>query len=173
MAGFLGAHGYDPGPSQRPYLSGAVSGALATVPAVALLLVTGALAVEAKILGTSLLVTIAIGVPVMAAAGGVYARLFGRPANDPRAGWLFGMAYGFLLWAAGAVLVLPLVSGGQAAAGGAAVGVFLSLVVWGAALGIVLPFVHRPLQDKLETAAKRSGRGPIEAVRQSNRPGRI
>jgi len=166
MARFLSAHGYDPGPTQRPLVAGALAGALASAPAVGLLLVTGALAVEARIVGTSLLGTIAIGVPVMAMAGAVYARLFGRPANDPRAGWLFGMAYGFVLWAAGAVLVLPLVSGGKAAAGTAALGVFLSLVVWGAALGALLPFLQRPLQEKLEAAAKRSRTGPTEALPQ-------
>ena len=153
MARFLSAHGYDPGPTQRPLVAGALAGALASAPAVGLLLVTGALAVEARIVGTSLLGTIAIGVPVMAMAGAVYARLFGRPANDPRAGWLFGMAYGFVLWAAGAVLVLPLVSGGKAAAGTAA-------------LGALLPFLQRPLQEKLETAAKRSRTGPTEALPQ-------
>lgn len=166
MARFLKAHGYDPGPTQRPFVAGALAGTLATAPAVGLLLLTGALAVEARIVGASLLGTIAIGVPVMAMAGAVYARLFGRPANDPRAGWLFGMAYGFALWAAGAVLVLPLVSGGKAAAGTAALGVFLSLVVWGAALGALLPFLQRPLQEKLEAAAKRSRTGPTEALPQ-------
>ena len=35
MAGFLGAHGYDPGPTQRPLLAGAIVGLLATVPAIA------------------------------------------------------------------------------------------------------------------------------------------
>ena len=37
MSGFLDAHGYDPGPSQRPLLAGAIRGVIATVPAIALL----------------------------------------------------------------------------------------------------------------------------------------
>lgn len=170
MAGFLSAHGYDPGPTQRPLLSGALSGLAATVPAVALLLVTGALAVEARILGLSLLATVAAGEAVMAAAGAVYARLFGRAANDPRAGWLSGMAFGFALWAAGAVMVLPLAGGGRAPAGTAAIGVFLSLVAWGAALGALLPWVHRPLQKDLESTSQRSESGPAAAV--TSFPGR-
>jgi hypothetical protein len=93
----------------------------------------------------------------MALAGAIYARLFGRAANVIRGGWLFGMAFGFALWAAGAVLVLPLASGGKAPAGQAAIGVFLSLVAWGAALGSVHPFVHRPLHERLETASRRMG----------------
>ena len=157
MAGFLGAHGYDPGPTQRPLLAGAISGAVATIPAIAILIAFGSLEVEARIRGLSPLMTIATGLPLMAAAGAAYARLFGRAANERRGGWLFGMAFGFALWAAGAVLVIPLASGGQTPAGDAAVGVFLSLVAWGAALGIVHPFIHRPLHERLETAARRMG----------------
>lgn len=157
MAGFLSAHGYDPGPTQRPLLAGAISGVIATIPAIAILYAFGSLRVEARILGLSELMTVAAGWLVMALAGAVYARLFGRAANEVRGGWLFGMSFGFALWAAGAVLVLPLVSGGKAPAGEAAIGVFLSLVAWGAALGAVHPFVHHPLHERLETAAKRMG----------------
>jgi hypothetical protein len=157
MPGFLGAHGYDPGPTQRPLLAGAISGVAATLPAVAILYALGSLRVEAGILGISELKTIAAGLPLMAAAGAVYGRLFGRAANDARGGWLFGMSFGFALWAAGAVMVIPLISGGLAPAGKAAVGVFLSLVAWGAALGTVHPFIHHPLHERLETAAKRMG----------------
>jgi hypothetical protein len=157
MATFLGAHGYDPGPTQRPLLAGAISGVLATVPAIAILHLFGSLRVEARILGISELMTIAAGWLAMAAAGAVYGRLFGRAANEVRGGWLFGMAFGFALWAAGAVLVLPLASGGEAPAGEAAIGVFISLVAWGAALGAIHPFVHRPLHERLETAARRIG----------------
>lgn len=157
MPGFLSAHGYDPGPTQRPLLAGAISGLIATVPAIAILSAFGSLRVEASILGRSELMTMAVGWPVMAAAGAVYGRLFGRAANDRRGGWLFGMVFGFALWAAGAVLVIPAASDGLTPAGRAAVGVFLSLVAWGAALGVVFPFIHRPLHERLETAAKRMG----------------
>ena len=157
MAGFLSAHGYDPGPTQRPLLAGAISGSLATIPAVAILPVFGSLEVEARILGVSELLTVGVGLPVMAVAGAIYARVFGRAANDRRGGWLFGMAFGFALWAAGAVMILPLASGGMTPAGDAAIGVLLSLIAWGAAIGAVHPFVHRPLHERLETAAKRIG----------------
>jgi hypothetical protein len=157
MPGFLGAHGYDPGPTQRPLLAGAIAGVIGTLPAVAILFALGSLGVEARILGISDSVTIAVGAPIMAAAGSAYGRAFGRAANDPRGGWLFGMVFGFALWAAGGVMVIPLISGGLAPAGKAAVGVFLSLVVWGAALGTVHPFIHHPLHERLETAAKRLG----------------
>jgi hypothetical protein len=164
MASFLGAHGYDPGPTQRPLLAGALSGLLATAPAIALLHAFGSLEVEARILGIGIAATLLAGWPLMALAGAIYARLFGRAANDVRGGWLFGMAFGFVVWAAGAVMVLPIASGGEAPAGTAALGVFLSLVVWGATLGAIHPFVHRPLHRKLEDAAQGAASGPSAAT---------
>jgi hypothetical protein len=164
MPGFLGSHGYEPGPTQRPLLAGAISGVIGTLPAIAILLASHALRVEAQILGLSEVATIGAGCVVMALAGATYGRLFGRAANDVRGGWLFGMAFGFALWAAGAVLVLPLLSDGRAPAGEAAIGVFASLVAWGAALGIVFPFVHRPLHESIESAAKRAEVGPSAAA---------
>ena len=74
------------------------------------------------------------------------------------------MSFGFGLWAAGAVLVLPLLSGGRAPAGAAAVGVALSLIIWGLATGLLLPFVHRPLHESIETAAKSAEVGPAAAA---------
>lgn len=38
---FLQAHGYDPGPTQRPLLAGAVAGTLAELPAAAVLWTAG------------------------------------------------------------------------------------------------------------------------------------
>src|SRR5690242_11978094 len=112
MAAFLSVHGYEPGPTQRPLVAGAISGVIATAPAIALLLLFGSLRVEAQVLGLSELKTVVIGWLVMGAAGAAYARIFGRAANDLRGGWLFGMAFGFALWAGGAAMVLPLASGG-------------------------------------------------------------
>ena len=164
MTGFLSAHGYDPGPSQRPLLAGAISGLLATVPAIAVLVAFGSLGVEARILGMSQPATLAVGWPVMAIAGATYARFFGRAANAVRGGWLFGLSFGFALWAAGAVLVLPLISGGRTPVGAAAAGVALALVVWGIATGILVPFVHRPFHESLEKGSKHSGVGPTAAA---------
>lgn len=164
MAGFLAAHGYDPGPTQRPLLAGALAGVLATVPAIAVLHLFGSLEVEARILGTSVGVTLAAGALLMAAAGAAYARLFGRAANEKSGGWLFGATFGFAIWAAGAVFILPLASGGQAPAGEAALGVFISLVLWGLALGALVPFVHRPLHADLEEVSKRAESGPAAAT---------
>lgn len=162
--GFLDAHGYDPGPSQRPLLSGALSGIIGTVPAIAVLVAFGSLSVEAHILGISPIATLGIGWVAMALAGAAYAGFFGRAANAPRGGWLFGMAFGFALWAAGAVLVLPLVTGGRTPAGWQAVGVAVSLIAWGLATGILVPFVHRPLHESIESASKHAAVGPDAAA---------
>lgn len=167
--GFLAAHGYDPGPSQRPLLAGAISGIIATIPAIAVLIGFGSLKIEAAILGRSEMETLVIGWVVMAFAGAAYARFFGRAANAVRGGWLFGMSFGFALWAAGAVLVLPLISRGQAPAGLAAVGLAVSLIVWGVATGLLVPFVHRPLHESIESASKRSEVGPDAAAAGQNR----
>lgn len=164
MATFLSVHGYDPGPSQRPLLSGALSGVLGTIPAIPILLVFGSLRVEAAILGFSTVPTLGVGCAAMACAGAVYARTFGRAANNVHGGWLFGMAFGFALWAAGAVLLLPLISGGRAPAGPAALGVALSLLAWGLATGILVPFVHRPFHESLEKAAHHPHLGPNAAA---------
>lgn len=152
MAGFLAAHGYEPGPTQRPLLAGAIAGMIATTPAIGLLHAVGSLAVEARIVGLPVAATIALGWPLMAAAGAAYARLFGRAANDPRGGWLFGMMFGFVLWAAGAVFILPIAGNGELPAGPAATGVFLSLVLWGGVLGALLPRVHRRLHRSIDEA---------------------
>ena len=165
MYGFLAAHGYDPGPSQRPFTAGAISGILGTIPAIGILVAFGSLKAEAAILGMTPLATLGAGWAAMAVAGAAYARFFGRAANGLRGGWLFGMSFGFALWAAGAVLVLPLLSGGRAPAGQAAVGVALSLIVWGLATGILVPFVHRPLHESIEAASKRAAVGPDAAAR--------
>jgi hypothetical protein len=164
MANFLSVQGYDPGPSQRPLLSGALSGLLATIPAIPILIAFGSLRVEAQILGLSMVATLAAGCIVMAIAGLVYARIFGRAANNVHGGWLFGMAFGFALWAAGAVLVLPIISGGRAPAGPAALGVAASLLAWGLATGILVPFVHRPFHESLERAARHAHLGPNAAA---------
>jgi len=173
MFAFLNAHGFDPGPTQRPLLAGALSGLAGTIPATATLVASGALAVEARILGLSHGGMIALGCAVMSATGGLYGFLFGRGANDRRGGWLFGMAFGFLLWAGGAVMVLPLLSGGQAPAGTAAIGIFVALTLWGTATGAFLPYIHGLIRAELPPPERPMGRriGPNAASAGGDRKG--
>jgi hypothetical protein len=169
MAGFLSAHGYDPGPTQRPMSAGALSGIAAAIPAVGILWLFGSLEVEAHILALPVWGTLALGFPAMAIGGAAYGQLFGRAANDRRGGWLFGMAFGFALWAAGAVLVLPIASGGQTPAGAAAVGVCLSLLVWGCGTGLLIPFIHPFLHEGLESVSMKAELGPNAAASSEKR----
>ena len=165
MNPFLMAHGYDPGPTQRPTLAGSLTGIAATTAALPLLWFFGALAVEARILGLTLWVTIVAGTAAMAIAGALYGWLFKRAANDPCGGWLFGMAYGFALWAAGAVMVLPAASGGSAPAGKPAIGIMLALLAWGTALGALFPHLHRRLHARIdEDHAGKLRIGPMAAA---------
>ena len=168
MATFLSVHGYDPGPSQRPLLPGhwpVFSGQSRQCLSSSGSARSG---VEAKILHFRRR-DLALGWAAMAIAGAVYARMFGRAANNARGGWLFGMVFGFALWAAGAVLFLPLVSGGRAPAGRAALGVALSLLAWGLPTGILVPFVHRPLHESSKRAARHADVGP-DAAAGKNQP---
>lgn len=165
----LNAHGDDPGPSQRPLLAGAISGILATVPAIGILILFGSLKVEAGILGLSSAATLGLGWAAMGVAGAAYARFFGRAANGLRSGWLFGMSFSFALWAGGAVLVLPLFSHGRAPAGDAAAGIALSMIAWGLAVGLLVPFVHKPLHESIEKASKSAEVGPAAAIQGTGR----
>ena len=97
MTGFLSAHGYDPGPTHRPMLAGAIVGTLATAPATAVLFLFGSMQTGARIVGLPVLVAFVAGAAVMSLAGAGYGALFQRSANDRRGGWLFGTAFGFLL----------------------------------------------------------------------------
>ena len=72
-------------------------------------------------------------------------------ATMPHGGWLFGMAFGFALWAGGAVLVLPLASGGRAPAGSAASALPCRCSSGDWRPGSSCPFVHRPLHESLES----------------------
>ncbi len=102
----LQAHGLDAGPTQRPLLAGAIAGLIAAVPALAVLVRFGSLDAPARATGTSSLVAgLAYG-GLMLLGGVLYGWLFQRAANDPRGGWLFGMAFGFVLWMLGPVPLL-------------------------------------------------------------------
>jgi hypothetical protein len=162
---FLLAHGSDPGPTQRPTLAGCLAGIAATVPALPILLLLGSLGAEARILNVSVPATIAGGAACMALAGSVYGRILGRAANDRHGGWLFGMAFGFLVWAAGAMMVLPVLSDGYTLGGPPAIGVLLGLLVWGTAFGALFPVVHRRVHVRLDRlSAESMGEGAAGAM---------
>ncbi len=165
MIGFLRAHGMDPGPLQRPLAAGALAGAAATVPAAAVFVGFGSFVVAAaRAMRLSRPLAALALVGAFTAAGVLYGLVFRRAANDRRGGWLFGAAFGFLLWVAAPVVVLPLMSAQVMAAGRAATGFFACFVLWGAAAGALFPYVHRPLQVRLGQGRKGAALGPLVAV---------
>lgn len=152
MMQFIRAHGYDPGPTQRPLLAGALSALVAAPLASAVFVAFGSFQVTAdEVLrlpraGAALLF---LGAFVL--AGVLYGAFFRRAANDRRAGWLLGISYGFLLWIVAPIVTIPLLGAGAMAAGAAATGFLVAFLVWGLTIGLAFPYVHRPLHADLES----------------------
>lgn len=154
MLEMLKAHGLDPGPTQRPVLAGLLTGLLAELPTLAVLHLFGSLAHLARAMDASLATTAGLHTGLMALAGAGYGLLFRRAANDPRGGWLFGMAYAYLLWQIALVPPLQWLPDVALLQGRPALGLWLGQLVWGLALGLAFRWVHRPLQAGL---GERSG----------------
>ena len=156
MNRFLWAHGYEAGPTQRPRLAGAIAAAIAEGPTLALMLATGAVEPLLRAVGLSLPVGLALHLVLVMFAGVVYGQLFQRAANDRSGGWLFGLAFGFLGWMAGPVTALEWLSGRIVIAGSPAQGLFAAYLLWGMLVGLLFPYIHRPLQASLDDV-KRKG----------------
>jgi Na+/proline symporter len=92
----------------------------------------------------------------MLLGGILYGALFQRAANDPRGGWLFGLAFGFVLWMLGPVPLLQWLPDEPILRGYPAAGLLLAQLLWGLALGVVFPPIHRRLHVGLDG---RSGSG--------------
>ena len=143
------AHGNAPGPTQRPILAGAVTGALAEIPAGLVLWWSDALTSIMQALLLNAGITLALHALAMIIAGAIYGRVFSRAANDPRAGWLFGISFGFLLWMIGPVTILQWTLGRPLALGVAAMGVLGAHLLYGLSLGLLFPWIHKSLQYEL------------------------
>ncbi len=138
---FIRAHGYIPGPTERPATTGFLSGVLASFPALLVAWAGGALPAAAQYLGIdAVTATVLFGV-LLAAAGTVYGRIFMRAANDRRGGWLFGIGYGFIAWMLGPVTLLQWIHGRPIALGVPAQFVLGSHLVYGLLLGILFPHI--------------------------------
>jgi hypothetical protein len=146
---YMRAHGNTAGPTQRPYLTGAISGIAAFIPFEMILRASGARSSISDGFSLSVWMSMLIGGLVMILAGIVYAAVFKRAANDVRGGWLFGASFGFLVWLVSPISVWQLVTGRPVAVGTAAMGLFGAHVVYGIALGLIFPWVHFMLQSRL------------------------
>lgn len=166
MISFVQAHGYDPGPTQRPLLAGVITGLLATIPAGSAFLGFGSFQVVAdQVIRLPRSWTAVLMLAAFTLAGLLYGAIFQRAANDRRVGWLLGLSYGFILWIAAPIAAVPLIQTPAMAGGMAATGLFVTFLLWGLAAGLLFPYVHRPLHAGLDDVEGRSARrfGP-EAV---------
>ena len=171
MLGMVRAHGLDPGPTQRPLAAGAISGLLAALPAVAVLDGFDWLGALSGLTGLSRAAVGGACVAVLGVAGVAYGLAFRRAANDPVGGWLFGMAFGFLLWMLVPVALLQWLPASSQAGrpdfvGRPAMGLLLGALMWGSALGAAFPLVHRRLRAGIDGGeAPRAARlGPEAAA---------
>lgn len=146
---YMRAHGNTPGPTQRPILAGAATGALAEIPSVLMLWWSGALTSTTQSLSLSIYATLAFHLLAMIIAGVIYGRVFSRAANDPLGGWLFGISFGFLIWMIGPVTVLQWALGRPLALGVAAMGILGAHLIYGLFLGLLFPWIHKFLQCEL------------------------
>ena len=149
---YMRAHGNTPGPTQRPLLAGAITGALAEIPSALVLWYSGALDSLTRALGVGAWLVLALHLAATVSAGALYGRVFGRAANDRRGGWLFGISYGFLIWLLGPATVPLLVLSNPLAVGVAAMGMLGAHLVYGLTLGLVFPWIHALLQCELSKA---------------------
>ncbi len=156
MLEMLRAHGLDAGPTQRPALAGTLSGALAAVPALLVMLRLGSLSRLAAEAGVSLLAAGLLQALGMALAGAAYGLLFRRAANDRKGGWLFGTAFGYLVWQAVAVPLLQWLPGEPRLQGRPVLGLLIGYLVWGLVMGLAFKPVHRPLQGGLDKQGPRA-----------------
>lgn len=163
----LRAHGFDPGPSQRPRTAGAMSAAFASPVALVILERSGAVAwLEASARIPRAITATAI-VVALVAAGVAYAWTFRRAANDRRGGWMFGMSFGFVVWM---VVTAALRAFGVVAIGLPAIGLFGALVLHGAATGLVFPWVHRPLMRPVGASRPRPSSAQAPSSLRTFRP---
>lgn len=140
---YMMAHGSSPGPTHRPWLTGAISGGVAVVIPVWVLNKSGAISMLAKNLNVSLLGLAVCVVAVAVIAGGIYSRVFGRAVNDRSGGWLYGISFGFLVWVLGPTVLLQWIRQQPLVVGSAASGTFVAHLLWGLLLGFLVPYVHR------------------------------
>jgi hypothetical protein len=160
MLKLLQAHGLDAGPTQRPLLAGASGGVIATAPALVVLVVFQSLNEPARAAGTSVASAGGAYVGLMLIGGVLYGWLFQRAANDPWGGWLFGLAFGFVVWMLGPIPLLQWLPDEPILRGYPAAGLLLAQLLWGFTLGVVFPPIHRRLHAGLDNQSV-SGPGII------------
>ncbi|HYJ90727.1 MAG TPA: hypothetical protein VEV84_05420 [Pyrinomonadaceae bacterium] len=149
---YMRAHGNTPGPTQRPLVTGAITGLIAFAPYEIVLDLSGARSSIVHGFGINPWLSVGIRVLEMILAGVLYAVVFKRAANDFHGGWLFGASFGFLLWMITPVALWQLFTGQPIVVGVAAMGLFGAYVLYGITLGLIFPWIHTLIQSRLNEA---------------------
>ncbi|UZX13854.1 hypothetical protein OGR47_19770 (plasmid) [Methylocystis sp. MJC1] len=123
---------------------------IADMPALGLLKAFGSLDALGQAAHFSVIIAALAYIGMMLLGGLLYGWLFQRAANDPWGGWLFGMAFGFVLWMLGPIPLLQWLPKQPILIGYPAVGLLLGELLWGLVLGIAFPFAHRALRVSLD-----------------------
>jgi hypothetical protein len=138
----LRAHGFDPGPSQRPRIAGFIAaGASAPI----------ALFVFARCGDLRSPAMVALAALVLLFEGVLYGQIFRRAANDRRGGWMFGMSFGFAVWTATVALLR---ASSTHPTGLAAMGLFAGFVTHGALVGLIFPWIHTLIMRRLTSPVR-------------------
>src|SRR5581483_1548107 len=144
---YMRAHGNTPGPTECPATAGAASGALAALPAAALLWLAGSLASLGQSVRLRLPVTLALQMVTFALLG-----------------MLYGISSGFLIWMLGPAMLLQWIIGRPVATGVAAMGLMGAHLIYGVALGLIFPYVHRRLRNRSgDEAGRKAVAGSTDA----------
>lgn len=161
---YMMAHGYVPGPTQRPALAGLLAGLLTAIPTVVLLHATDALPELAAALHTTVLIAAVLYFAILVVAGPVYSRIFQRAANDFRGGWIFGGSFGFVMWLVGPVTVLQWILHRSIVTGRPGAGLLAANLFYGFALGLIYPWIHNTVQHRLSDVFRRTLKESEEKV---------
>jgi len=148
MSHFMRAHGFSPGPTQRPLTTGAIAGAIGGLLTIPLMSYSGAIASLADSVGSNIAVVLPCYIIAFAIFGIIYGAVFRRAANDHRGGWLFGISYGFLTWMFAPTFALRVILERSVASGVPALGFIGAHLVFGFFLGLLFPPIHHYIQRR-------------------------
>ncbi|MBI3909477.1 MAG: hypothetical protein HY320_00920 [Armatimonadetes bacterium] len=147
MVDFVRAHGNQPGPAHRPALTGALAGIPAGLAFLAVMWPMGTPRWVMEVANLrSYTWAAALHMAVSAIVGAVYGLVLQRAAEDRGGSWLFGLAYGFLVWLVGPIAILQLLARMPPPHVPAALALIGGHLLYGLVLGLAYPLVHALLR---------------------------
>jgi hypothetical protein len=143
------AHGQYPGTTLRPYTGGILTGAAASVPALGVLWGSGALNAVSERYGLPGWACALLVCSFFTVAGLAYGAVLKRLANTPHTAWIYGSAFGYLLWLIGPSTLQVFLTENPLR-GVPAQGVFAAHLVYGLLLGVLFRPIHQGIMPDLE-----------------------